>query len=217
MNIFLKIAIVCVVSYLLGSFNFSIICSRLFQKDDVREHGSGNAGITNYLRNYGGFSTFIVMIGDLGKCIAAVLIVQALFKNETVNGYEIADTAKFLAGLFVILGHLYPLWFGFKGGKGVLSVAALILAFDWRVFLIAISLFIIIVLVTKYVSLGSICAVWFAWALLWVFNRSDPLCWTYLLIFGIIAAIVTIKHASNIKRLVNHTESKFSVGSKKKS
>ena len=74
MNIFLKIAIVCVVSYLLGSFNFSIICSRIFQKDDVREHGSGNAGITNYLRNYGGFSTLIVMVGDLGKCIAAVFI-----------------------------------------------------------------------------------------------------------------------------------------------
>ncbi len=214
MNFYLKLALVCVVSYLLGSLNFSIICSRIFQKDDVREHGSGNAGITNYLRNYGGFSTLIVMVGDLGKCIAAVLIVEALFRGDTIAGYEISGTAKFLAGFFVIIGHLYPVWFGFKGGKGVLSVAALILAFDWRVFLIAISLFIIIVLVTRYVSLGSILAVWFAEVLLGIFNRTDPLCWTYVLIFGLIAVIVTVKHASNIKRLVNHTESKFSVGKK---
>lgn len=215
MNVFVKIAIACVVSYLLGSLNFAIICSKLFKKDDVRAHGSGNAGITNYFRNYGGLSTLIVMVGDMGKCIAAVLVAQALFRGEMLGGYEISEMMKFLAGFFVMLGHMFPVWFGFKGGKGVLSIAALILALDWRAFLIGISIFIVIVLVTRYVSLGSIIAVTSVLPLIRLFYNEAPLVWAYMGIYAAIVAIVVIRHASNIKRLVNHTESRFSLGKKK--
>lgn len=210
----LKIALTCVISYLLGSLNFSIICSKLFKKDDVRGHGSGNAGITNYLRNYGGITTLIVMVGDMGKCVAAVLVGQYIFRGDLVAGYDIADAMKFLAGFFVMLGHMFPLYFGFKGGKGVLSTAALILAFDWRMFLIGISIFIIIVLITRYVSLGSVIAVWSVLPLVWVFYRTAPLVWVYMLIYAAIGALVTIRHRSNIVRLMHHNESKFSFGHK---
>lgn len=212
----LKIALTCVISYLLGSLNFSIICSKVFKNDDVRGHGSGNAGITNYIRNYGGLTTLIVMIGDMGKCVAAVLVSQYIFRGDLVAGYDIADAMKFLAGFFVMLGHMFPLYFGFKGGKGVLSTAALILAFDWRMFLIGISIFIIIVLVTRYVSLGSVIAVWSVLPLVWVFDREAPLVWVYMLIYAAIGALVTIRHSSNIVRLLHHNESKFSFSHKDK-
>lgn len=212
----LKIALTCVISYLLGSLNFSIICSKVFKNDDVRGHGSGNAGITNYIRNYGGLTTLIVMIGDMGKCVAAVLVSQYIFRGDLVAGYDIADAMKFLAGFFVMLGHMFPLYFGFKGGKGVLSTAALILAFDWRMFLIGISIFIIIVVVTRYVSLGSVIAVWSVLPLVWVFDREAPLVWVYMLIYAAIGALVTIRHSSNIVRLLHHNESKFSFSHKDK-
>ncbi len=210
----LKIALTCVISYLLGSLNFSIICSKVFKNDDVRGHGSGNAGITNYIRNYGGLTTLIVMVGDMGKCVAAVLVSQYIFRGDLVAGYDIADAMKFLAGFFVMLGHMFPLYFGFKGGKGVLSTAALILAFDWRMFLIGISIFIIIVVVTRYVSLGSVIAVWSVLPLVWVFYRTAPLVWVYMLIYAAIGALVTIRHSSNIVRLIHHNESKFSFSHK---
>lgn len=212
----LKVVIACVAGYLLGSLNFAIICSKIFQKDDVREHGSGNAGITNYLRNYGGLSAVIVVIGDLGKCILAVNLAEYLFEGTLIAGYDIGEMMKFVAGFFVMLGHMWPLYFGFKGGKGVLSVAALIIALDWRAAIIGLSIFAIIVITTKYVSLGSIIAVTSVWPLILWFYREAPLLPAYLIIYGAIVAIVVIRHIPNIKRLVNHTESKFSIGGKKK-
>lgn len=212
----LKIALTCVIGYLLGSLNFAIICSRIFHGEDIRSRGSGNAGITNYIRNYGDLSTLIVLVGDLGKCIVAVLAAQYIFRGDLIADYDIADAMKFLAGFFVMLGHMWPVFFGFKGGKAVLSIAALILAFDWRMFLIGISIFIIIVLVTRYVSLGSVIAVWSVLPLVWVFDREAPLVWVYMLIYAAIGALVTIRHSSNIVRLLHHNESKFSFSHKDK-
>jgi len=210
-----KIIAACVICYLLGGLNFAIICSKLFKSEDVREKGSGSAGLTNYARNYGGKSTLLVIVGDMGKCFLAVYLTRWVFRDSTLGGYAIADMAKFLAGLFVMLGHMFPPYFGFKGGKGVLTTAALILAFDWRVFLIGISIFIIIVLVTRYVSLGSIVAVFSVIPLIWIFFRADPLVIYYAVTQTIIWLIVCFMHRANIKRLLSGTETKFSLARKK--
>lgn len=207
----------CLISYILGSLNFAIICSRLFRGEDVREHGSGGAGLTNYARNYGaGKSFIIVIIGDMGKCLLAVWLTRYLFRDSLVNDVNVAELMKYLAGLFVLIGHIYPVFFGFKGGKGVLSTGALMLAFDWRVFLIAVSVFLLVSIATRFVSLGSLIGVFTLIPLVFIFHRTDSLVWVYTLSTGLIWVVVLIAHRANIKRLFNGTETKFSLGTKKR-
>ncbi|MDR1117282.1 MAG: glycerol-3-phosphate 1-O-acyltransferase PlsY [Oscillospiraceae bacterium] len=194
----IKYILLIILSYLLGSFNFSIICSRRFKKSDVRDFGSGNAGITNYFRAYGSKTVFIVMIGDMGKCFLAAFVGGLLF------GFW----GRLIGGLFVMLGHLFPVFFKFKGGKGVLTTAATILAFDWRVFLIAFCAFLLIVFVTRFVSLGSVIAVCMVPPLIYMFYEGE---WRYVGITALIALIVVFMHRQNIGRLINGTESKFTL------
>ena len=164
MNSFLEYVIVVVLSYLLGSLNFGIIVSKYIKHDDIRNHGSGNAGITNYARTFGGKSTLLVMLGDMGKCALAVLVAR----------YLMGDLAKFLAGFFVMLGHSFPIFFGFRGGKGVLSAATGICCLSPVVFLVLIALFLLMVLTTKYVSVGSITAAFFYPLMLSAFFGAVP-------------------------------------------
>ena len=133
-------------AYLLGSLSFAIIVCKLTLGRDIRDYGSGNAGLTNAYRTMGGAKTLLVLLGDLAKAAAALAIGGAL----------LGQGGKLLAGAFVILGHVYPAYFGFRGGKGVLVGAMTLLLFDWRIFLIALGLFIVAVAVTRWVSLGSI-------------------------------------------------------------
>ncbi|MDL2288519.1 glycerol-3-phosphate 1-O-acyltransferase PlsY [Oscillospiraceae bacterium OttesenSCG-928-F05] len=202
----LRVVTVIVVAYLLGSLNASIIMSRFFKKTDIREYGSGNAGITNYLRSFGGKSAAVVALIDVGKCVAATMFGRFIFEGLG-DGY----LGVLLAGFCVLLGHMFPVFFGFKGGKGVLSMAALMLIFDWRIFLIGISIFIIIVLVTRYVSLGSVVAVLSVIPLIYLFNSGN---WLYTGVTALLAGLVVFMHRSNIVRLVKGTESKFSVKKK---
>ena len=199
MESFLKYLAVVVLSYLLGSFNFAIIVSKYIKHDDIRTHGSGNAGITNYARTFGGKSTLLVMVGDMGKCVLAILAARFL----------LGDLAKFLAGLFVMLGHSFPLYFGFRGGKGVLTTCAMIITFDIRAAAIGLTIFVIVLLITRYVSLASLIAVWSVLPMVWVYYSEVPNAWWCILIYAMIAVLITFLHRSNIARLIAGNENKF--------
>ncbi|MGI6039503.1 MAG: glycerol-3-phosphate 1-O-acyltransferase PlsY [Clostridiales bacterium] len=192
----LKYIIVVLISYLCGSLNFSIIVSKYANGSDIRGFGSGNAGITNYIRSFGTKSALGVLIGDVLKCVVPVLLA----------GWMVGFMGKLVAGIAVILGHMFPVFFRFRGGKGVLTTAALILVIDWRIFLICISLFAVIVQFTRYVSLGSVCAVAALPFCTWLFYDANL---HFIVATVLIAALVIFMHRSNIKRLIEGTESKF--------
>lgn len=187
-------------AYLLGSLSFAIIVCKLTLGRDIRDYGSGNAGLTNAYRTMGGAKTLLVLLGDLSKAAAALAIGGAL----------LGQGGKLLAGAFVILGHVYPAYFGFRGGKGVLVGAMTLLLFDWRIFLIALGLFIVAVAVTRWVSLGSILgAISFPFTM-YYFYRS-PL---YTVVAVVLSGAVIYLHRSNIKRILAGKENKFTLHSK---
>lgn len=191
--------IVCVVmGYLFGTLNGAILISKLTKGEDVREKGSGNAGMTNFHRTYGGWSTVLVILIDLGKMIAACLLATLIYTGDS-------DFIKMLTGTAVQIGHIFPVFFGFRGGKGILSSAALALVMDWRIFVIAISVFAIVVLLTNYVSLGSILAAATYGALFVIFFTNQPWVWGC----GVfMAALAIFMHRSNIVRLIRGQERK---------
>lgn len=214
--IVLKFILVAIISYLLGSLNFGVILSRRLKKDDVRNHGSGNAGSTNMLRNYGKLPALLTIIGDMAKVAVAILIALFIIKEKELSKYDLfKDNAsimvKSFAGFFCVLGHIYPCFFKFKGGKGVATSGGMVFMIDWRIALILLSIFIITVAVTKYVSLGSILMAIFYPIYMFSFYLSFPL----TLIAVLFSAIVIYKHKDNIKKLINHTESKISFSKKK--
>ena len=140
------------IPYLLGSINSAIIVSKKMYKDDVRNHGSGNAGFTNMMRTYGKSAAVITFAGDILKTVVSILVGWCVF------GYLTA----YVAGAASFIGHLYPVYYGFRGGKGVLSAATMILMVDWRIFLILLVIFVFLVAISKYISLGStVCAMMF--------------------------------------------------------
>lgn len=187
-------------AYLLGSLSFAIIVCKLTLGRDIRDYGSGNAGLTNAYRTMGGAKTLLVLLGDLAKAAAALAIGGAL----------LGQGGKLLAGAFVIMGHVYPAYFGFRGGKGVLVGAMTLLLFDWRIFLIALGLFIVAVAVTRWVSLGSILgAISFPFTM-YYFYRS-PL---YTVVAVVLSGAVIYLHRSNIKRILAGKENKFTLHSK---
>ena len=158
----LKMAAIIAAAYLLGSLNSAIIVSRLMLGVDIRNYGSGNAGSTNAFRTMGGKKALLVVGGDILKGIIAVVI------GAWLGG----DMGKLLAGVFVVVGHVFPLYFGFKGGKGVLTSATMIALIDWRVFLVIFAVFLAAFLFTRYVSLGSILAAFTFPFAMWHFHRD---------------------------------------------
>lgn len=189
----------CIAGYLLGSANSSIIVGR-FYNVDVRKHGSGNAGTTNTLRTLGKKAALFVLLGDILKGLLAYLV-----------GYYITGSTLggMVGGTAAILGHIWPVYFGFKGGKGVLTSLAVLLMIDWPIALVLLGIFIIIVLLTRYVSLGSIVGATLFPVLSLVLGRS-----TETVVFSaLIAVLIIFMHRTNIKRLLKGTESK--IGSKK--
>ncbi|MGI5895247.1 MAG: glycerol-3-phosphate 1-O-acyltransferase PlsY [Candidatus Merdivicinus sp.] len=195
-------------AYLIGSVNFAIIVTRLFAKKDIRDFGSGNAGMTNVLRTLGKGPAALVTIGDFCKGMLAVLIGHLIL--GLLNG-GVPFYADYLIALLVMLGHCFPVFYGFRGGKGILVSAGVILVLDWRVFLIVFAVFMVVVLLKKIVSLASICtAVAFPIATLVValLDNSPYVLWDTLSAI-LIAAIVIFMHRGNIKRLLNGTEKAF--------
>ena len=186
-------------SYLLGNINGALLISRALMKDDVRTHGSGNAGLTNFFRTYGGVQSLLVIAIDVAKCALACLIARWLLPQ-----YDLF--ASMVAGAVCILGHSYPVLEGFRGGKGIMSGFAMALMTDVRVAILILAVFVLTVATTRYVSLGSVlAAAAFAVGYL-IFHWADvPVC----IVAVMTAAFVIFRHRGNIVRLCKGTESKL--------
>lgn len=206
------VLLTAVVSYLLGCFNGALIASKFILHDDVRNHGSGNAGLTNFHRTFGGKMAAVVILCDALKAILSVLFGFWVFGHLIGRGSEyMIAIGKLWGGLFCLLGHSFPCMFRFKGGKGVLSGGVIAFMMDWRIGLIAFGGFLVLVFLTRWVSLGSI---WgggcfpFAVALFY----QDAFLTVLALLCG---GLLVVKHHANIKRILKGTESKFSFHRKK--
>lgn len=203
-----------IISYLLGSCNSSIITVRLLKHEDIREHGSKNAGLTNTLRCYGKIPALITLIGDLAKGIIAVLITRLIF--TLIAGADSFDlqTVGYISGIAAIIGHIFPVYYGFKGGKGVLVSSSILIVIDPLTFAIIIPFFLIITLITRYVSVGSISAAVFYPILTFIlhyFVEDVPLnlCIVHTCLVAVTGILLIYMHRENIKRLKNGTENKF--------
>ena len=212
--------IVCaVIGYLLGGFNGAILISRWIRGEDIRTRGSGNAGLTNFYRNYGGFDTLLVLVIDVGKTVLACFIGGWIMHwtghdDPNLLSANWVKEAQMLCGGFAVIGHVFPVYFGFKGGKGILTCAALAAFMGWEIIAILLGIFIILVIITRYVSLGSIIACTFYPFLFWWRCYRTPM---LVILAFCLAALAIGMHHSNIKRLLNGTESKFSFKKKKNS
>lgn len=221
-----------VIAYLLGSISFAVIFSKLFANDDVRNHGSGNAGATNVFRSIGVGAGVCTFFCDFGKGALAILVSRLLMNwaglpADVPENMPMVYIAANIAGLGALLGHLYPLYFGFRGGKGIMTMAGIIFILSPIRFLALLGVFIIAFAFTRTVSIGSILdgitypIITFVHC--WFFQRiQQPEIYTtgYVAIQVIIAAffglIVIIKHRSNIKRILDGTESKLVIKRKSK-
>lgn len=202
----IRIILSAVIGYLLGSINTSLVVGKLFYKKDVREYGSGNAGATNTLRTLGKTAALLVVIGDSLKGILACLIGRWLGREAFPGVYG----GEYAAGIMAVIGHNWPLYFGFRGGKGVMTAFAVVLMFSPRAALICLLLFIVIVALTRYVSLGSIVSGIAFPVVAWLLG--EPL---MLILTGVLLALLIVfRHSANIKRLLEGNEKKLSFKSK---
>ncbi|MBO5343795.1 MAG: glycerol-3-phosphate 1-O-acyltransferase PlsY [Ruminococcus sp.] len=216
MKVILALLIAAALGYLMGSLNFSIIVVKLLKGRDIRTVGSRNAGLTNTYRCFGPQCAALTLLGDLLKGIVAVLLSQ-LFAGMLKVGFAPDNEVKyigFIAGFFAILGHVFPLYYGFKGGKGVLVGVASFLPIEPRVFFTLLIIFIVIFAITKYVSVSSIMGALSAPVAIFFmslivdgvgFGRSL----LYMLLCIPMTAMVVYMHRSNIERYMEGTESKF--------
>lgn len=201
----LKILAALASGYLLGSLNSAVIVGRIYGKD-IRNHGSKSAGLTNTLRVLGKPAAALVLVGDILKGVIACLI--GLQLGVYVQSGEAVDSAGMLAaGAGAVMGHNWPVYFRFQGGKGLLTAATVMFMFDWVATLLSLGLFVIVVALTRYVSLGTICATAFfvAISLLPVFENTF-----YFDIFaGLMAFVIIFKHKENMQRLFSGTENRL--------
>ena len=218
-----------IIAYLIGSINPAILITRAFSGKDIRAQGSGNAGFTNVLRSVGAVPAVLTILSDFLKGVIAVLIGWWLFSAMTVTNdvspTEYVKYGRYLAGVFVIIGHAFPLYFGFKGGKGVVTAAALMSVVDFRVFVMIIATFLIIFAVTRIISLGSVacaalypvytCVVTYFWDYIPLMGTPDELRFRFVMVSTAFAAViglmVVIMHSENLRRLFNGEEKKIRV------
>ncbi len=209
---------VCAVSYLLGSINSAIIISRIGFGEDIRTKGSGNAGTTNMLRNYGKAAAGLTLLGDLLKTAISIAIAGLIFGFNYVGGISVGEMC-YVAGLFSIIGHIFPIYYKFRGGKGVLSTATMVLILSPALFAVLILIFIGIVAFSKFISLGSvISAVLYPVVLNGYFtvfaptSKPEPL---MVLSSILLACLIVWCHRTNLSRISRGEENKFSFGKKK--
>ena len=223
--------------YLLGSINSAVVISRAFLKNDVRKSGSGSAGTTNMLRTGGALPGVLTLLCDCLKGLIASLLGRILLYNLAFSEICAADDSIFctnellsnivspiglaiIMGTFAILGHIYPIFFGFKGGKGVATALTVVLSADWRAALMALSVFIIMTVLTKYVSVGSMLAAFsvpfFMFLNVYVF---DNIPFYQAIVITVLSAVpmalLIFMHRSNMKRLIKGEENKFAIGGSK--
>ena len=200
-------AIIAIIAYLIGSINFSVILSKKMAGFDVREKGSGNAGTTNMLRAVGKKAAGITLICDILKGVIAILIAIAFSKIfEGSNGSLLVQ----IAGVAVILGHTFPIFFKFKGGKGVATSLGVLIMSNWQIGLICLVFALILIILTQMVSVGSIAAA-VLYPVLTLFIPQNYIIPGNYLIYSIILAIIIIfNHRENVKRLLSGTENRIS-------
>ena len=209
----LPLLLTVVVSYFLGCINGALLVSKYILRDDVRNHGSGNAGLTNFYRTFGGPLTFVVILTDVLKAVVAILVGASLFSGIAVDVAWVpyfTILGKYWSALFCLLGHMFPCMFHFKGGKGILSGGTIAIMIDWRIALVVWGGFLILAILTRYVSLGSVwagasfpVATWFVY--------QD---WIITLLGLLLGGLVVYMHRGNIHRLLTGTENKFSLHKK---
>ncbi|MGE4277786.1 MAG: glycerol-3-phosphate acyltransferase [Lawsonibacter sp.] len=207
---------VAIIAYFCGCFNGSVIVSKYILRDDIRNHGSGNAGLTNFYRTFGGPLTVVVILCDMLKAVVAVQI------GVWLSGYyqpgfgvdaaqpdpaEMVILFKYWAGLFCMLGHMFPCMFHFKGGKGILSGGAIAILIDWRIAVVVWGGFFLLAVLTRYVSLGSCVAGALFPVATWLVYRNM----TVTSLGIVIGGLILYMHRGNIKRLLAGTENKFSL------
>ncbi|NBI67811.1 glycerol-3-phosphate acyltransferase [Pseudoflavonifractor sp. 60] len=211
MDLIFGSVITAAIAYLCGCFNGAVIVSKYILRDDIRNHGSGNAGLTNFYRTFGGPLTLGVISCDVLKAIAAVLLGVWIFSCFDFTGFDLMY-AKYWAGLWCLLGHMFPCMFHFKGGKGILSGGTIAIMLDWRLALLVWGGFLILAVLTRYVSLGSVFAAAAFPIGTWLFVSRDPVIMALALFLG---GLVLYMHRANIHRLLTGTENKFSLHKKK--
>ena len=202
--------VMAIIAYLIGSINFSVIISKKVAGFDVREKGSRNAGSTNMLRSVGKGAAVLTLLCDILKGVVAILIAIGI-------GNLVKDADKGLlvqiAGVAVVLGHTFPIFFGFKGGKGVATSLGILLMTNWQIGLICLVFALVLMVLTQMVSLGS-CAAAVLFPVLTLFIKEHYIVaegGNYFIYSVILAVIVLYNHRSNIKRMLNGTENKLSL------
>ena len=208
MLITLMLALTAIIGYLMGSVNGSIIISKYLFGSDVRRQGSGNAGLTNFYRTYGITGIVGVIAIDVLKGVLGTLIGGLLLNLAAPAGFEaeFTDVGRLVATFCVILGHVFPIFYGFKGGKGILTGVSCVFVVDYHAAIIALVIFAIVVVATHYVSLGSVLSTLSVPVTL-LANGFSGIC---MILTIVSVALIVIKHAENISRLIHHKEPKIS-------
>lgn len=206
-----QLIVITIVAYLIGSINLSIIICKLMGKGDIREHGSGNAGTTNTLRTLGKLPALIVLIFDVLKAVIAIYLGKWLITlgqaQNTLIPYN--DFAMALSSIGVILGHNFPIYYGFKGGKGIATSLGVLLTIEWKIGLVCLVFALVLMLLTRMVSVGSIAAAILYPVLVLVMGTEFTNKWIYLAFSLVIALMAVIRHRANIKRIFDGTENKL--------
>lgn len=195
-----SIVIAALAAYLLGNLNGSVCISQIVAHEDVRSHGSGNAGLTNFFRTYGSWSTLLVLLVDAGKTVLGCLLGGLLLKPF---GY--GQEGAMLGAVAVSLGHDFPALLGFKGGKGIVCGLAVAIVLDWRIALAILAVFVVCFVITRYVSLSSVLASVVFGVCFAVLHRDN---WMMMTGGIFLSALAIFMHRSNIKRLIDGTEKK---------
>lgn len=199
--------IVAIIAYLLGSISFSVIISKKMAGFDVRQKGSGNAGTTNVLRSVGKKAAIITLICDVLKGVVAILVAYlvGLIVKDLNNSLLIQ-----IAGIAVIVGHTFPIFFQFKGGKGIATALGVLLMTNWNIGLICLVFALVLMILTRIVSLGSLAAaVLFPVLVMFMPSQAYLVSGNYVIYSIIIAVLVIFNHRANVKRLLNGTENKL--------
>ncbi len=205
MNIYVLYAVSAICAYLVSGWNPSITFSKAVYKKDIRTMGSGNPGFTNFKRCFGNKLAWVVLILDVSKAAIVCIIFAHLFERE-LGMYQLGAV---YTGIFAVLGHVYPVWYGFKGGKGFLVSLSTVWVIDWRVGLIVTFIMVVLLLTTKYMSLSTVAALLCAPVILLLFGASVSV----VVYDALIALFVFYRHSENFKRLFKGEEPKFSFGS----
>lgn len=204
MNKYLFFLIAAVCSYLMAGVNFAIILSHVFFHKDIRDYGSKNPGFTNFKRVFGGWQAWLVLILDIAKAAVPILIFGLLSEKL----FDLRQTGMAWSGLFAVIGHSYPVWYKFKGGKSFIAGVSMIYMLNWRAGIIATIIFLTLLFVTKYMSLASVISTALYPILFIIYSPHEILAEIFLIMACV---LIIYRHRENILRLKNGSERKFSL------